>query len=54
MNIANSKGESGHPCLVPLYRVKLCEVNPLVVTVTLGELYRAAIHWINDSPKPNL
>ena len=44
MKMANNKGESGHPCLVPLSRMKLCDLIPFVVTVALGELYRAEIH----------
>ena len=46
--------ESGHPCLVPWCRVKLGEVIPFVTIVALGEVYSVVIHWMNDSPKPNL
>ncbi len=47
------EGESGHPCLVPLCSVKLCDVSPLVVTVAEGIVYKILIQLINDSPKPN-
>lgn len=38
MNIENRRGESGHPCLAPLCRVKFCDISPLVLTVALGEV----------------
>lgn len=43
----------GHPCLVPLCRVKRCDVVPLVVTVAVGVEYKIMIQLIKDSPKPN-
>ena len=54
MKIANKNGESGHPCLVPRWSVKLCDVIPFVVTVALGEVYSVLIQWTNYSPKPKL
>ena len=54
INIVNSKGESGHPCLVPRCNVKRCELCPLVTTVVDGEVYSAFIQLMNGSPKPNL
>ena len=54
MKMVNREGESGHPCLVPLCRVNLCEVCPLVMTVAVGEVYSVLTQLINDSPKPNL
>ena len=53
MNITNKEGESGHPFRVPLCKVKLSNVIPLVVTLAEGALYRIFIQLINDSPKPN-
>ena len=53
MKMVNKEGESGHPCLVPLCSVNLCDVRPLVVTVAEGEVYRILIQLINYSPKPN-
>ena len=53
MNMINTSGESGHPCLVPRCNVMLCDVIPLVVTVAVGELYMILIQLMNDSPKPN-
>lgn len=49
INSANNSGESGHPCLVPQFNVKRCEVIPLVITDAVGELYKILIHLINDS-----
>lgn len=34
--------------------MKVFDVIPFVVTVALGEVYNVFIHWMNDSPKPNL
>ena len=53
MKMVNKEGESGHPCLVPLCSVKLCDIRPLVMTVAEGEVYKILIQLINDSPKPN-
>ncbi len=39
VNMANSDGESGHPCLVPLSNANGCDVTPLVVTVAMGDVY---------------
>lgn len=50
MKMVNTEGESGHPCLVPLCSVNLCDVRPLVVIVAEGEVYRILIQLINDSP----
>ena len=36
MNMANNDGESGHLCLVPLCKVKRCDISPLVVIVAIG------------------
>lgn len=38
MKMVNSEGESGHPCLVPRCRMKLCDNGPLVITVTEGDM----------------
>lgn len=38
IKMVNNSGESGHPCLVPLCKVKLCEVSPLVLIVADGEV----------------
>jgi len=46
MNIAKRSGESGHPCLVPLNSVKLCDVSPLVVTVADGDVYTILIQLL--------
>lgn len=53
MKIVNKRGENEHPCLVPLYKVKLCEVSPLVVIVADGEVYDSLAQLMNESPKPN-
>lgn len=52
MKMVNKEKESGHPCLVPLCSVRLCDVSPLVVTVAEGAMYKILIQLINDSPKP--
>ncbi len=39
IKIANSEGERGHPCLVPLLRQKLEDVWAFVLTHAVGELY---------------
>ena len=54
IKMANNKGESGHPCLVPLCNSKLGDVSPLVMTVAIGELYSVLIQLINVSPNPNI
>lgn len=38
MKMVNGEGESGHPCLVPRCKVKLCDGSPLVITVAEGDL----------------
>ena len=43
INNANNDGESGYPCLVPLWLVIGCDVIPLVMTAALGELESALI-----------
>lgn len=53
MNIAKRDGERGHPCLVSLCKMKFCEINPLVVTVAIGDVYSALTQLINDSLNPN-
>ena len=35
INNANNDGESGHPCLVPLWSMKSSDALPLVVTAAL-------------------
>lgn len=40
MKMVNKKGESGHPCLVPLCSVKGGDVSPLVITVVEGAVYK--------------
>lgn len=52
MKMVNKSGESGHPCLVPLCKVKFCEVSPLMVIVADGEVYSNFTHLMNESPKP--
>ncbi len=37
-NSANKSGQGGPPCLVPQFSLKRCEVIPLVITDTVGEL----------------
>lgn len=54
MTTANKKGESGHPCLVPLCRVKGCEISSLLTTVADGVMYSIWNQLINNSPRPNL
>ncbi|CAJ0949108.1 unnamed protein product [Ranitomeya imitator] len=39
---AKSSGDSGHPCLVPLYRPKLPDNSPLTLTLAVGEEYNKA------------
>lgn len=51
--MANSDGESGHPCLVPLCRANGFDIIPMVMTVAMGEEYSVLIQCTNDSPKPN-
>ena len=51
--MADSDGESGHPCLVPLCRGNGLDMVPFVITVAMGEEYRVLIQSMNDSPKPN-
>lgn len=46
--------ESGHPCLVPVYSVKGCDVCPFVMTVAEGAVYSILIQLISDSQKQNL
>ncbi len=53
MKIVDKKGESGHPCLVPLCSEKGGDVSPLVITVAEGAVYKILTQLINDSPKPN-
>lgn len=53
MKMVNKKGESRHPCLVPLCSVKGGDVSPLVITVVEGAVYKFLTQLINDSPKPN-
>lgn len=38
MKMVNKEGESVHPCLVPLYSVKPCDVIPFVFIVAIGEV----------------
>lgn len=38
MSNGNSDGESEHPCPVPLWRVKFCVTDPLVVTVAIDNV----------------
>ena len=49
MNMANSDGESVHPCLVPLCKVNGFDIIPLVMTVAMGEEYSVLIQCKNDS-----
>lgn len=51
MKMVSKEGESGHPCLVPLCSVKLCDASPLLVAVAEGAVYRILIQLINDSSK---
>lgn len=53
MRMVNKKGESGHPCLVPLCSVKLCYVIPLVGTVADRAVYKIWIWSLNAFLKPN-
>uniref|UniRef100_A0AAR2KG78 Uncharacterized protein n=1 Tax=Pygocentrus nattereri TaxID=42514 RepID=A0AAR2KG78_PYGNA len=54
MKMINIEGESGQPCLVPLCRLKLCEIRSFVLTRAFGELYNVSIQFIKDGPNPNL
>ena len=45
--------EGGHPCLVPLCSVNLCDVFLFVVTVAMDVLYSVFIQSMNYYPKPN-
>ena len=47
--MVNRKGESGHPYLVLLCNVKLCDVSPLVITQ--AAVYIILIQLSNESPK---
>ncbi len=38
ITITKSKGDNGHPCLVPLVKEKKSEKAPLVMTAALGLL----------------
>lgn len=49
--MVNKSGESGHPCLVPLCKVKLCEVRPLVVIAADSEVYSNFTHPMKESQK---
>lgn len=40
MKMVNKKGESGHPCLVPLYSVKGGDVSLLVIIEAEGAVYK--------------
>lgn len=48
--MANREGKNGHPRLVPLCSVKLCDVCILVRMEAEGEVYEILIQLINDSP----
>lgn len=52
MNSAKRSGDNGHPCLVPLLRVKDLDIRPLVITDAKGELYRILIQLVKLGPKP--
>ncbi len=54
IKIANSEGERGHPCLVPLLRQKLEDVWAFVLTHAVGELYNIFNQFMKEFPKPNL
>lgn len=54
MKMVNREGESGHPRLVPLFNMKVCEAYPLVISVAEGEINRILTQVINDCPKLNL
>ena len=44
--MANSDRESGHPCLVPLFKANGFDIIPLVMTVAMGEDYSVLIQCI--------
>lgn len=52
ITMAKIKGESGHPCLVPLAMLNGVDVIPDVQTRALGEEYRfsIAVRIVPDSP----
>lgn len=54
ITMAKIKGESGHPCLVPLVIIKGSDVMPDIQTRALGEeyIFRMADRIVPD--KPNL
>lgn len=51
-DIANSKGDSGHPCLVPFDIGKESETTPLALTLADGFEYAADIQLNSFSPTP--
>ena len=52
--IEEMRGESGHPWLAPLYRLKGEDVMPLHNTDAMGSIYNNCIQARNVGPKPNL
>ncbi len=50
IKIANSEGERGHPCLVPLLRQKLEDVWAFVLTHAVGELYNIFNQFMKEFP----
>ncbi|MEE6526289.1 hypothetical protein FKM82_026842 [Ascaphus truei] len=50
---ANSSGDSGHPCLVPLFMWNCSEGKPWCLTLAVGLPYRAMMARMRRPPKPN-
>lgn len=49
---AKSKGDNGHPCLVPLVIEKDSEITPFALTLADGVVYVAEIHLNTLRPRP--
>lgn len=41
MNNAHSDEEKRHRCLVPLCRLRLCEISPFLVMAAIGDVWSA-------------
>ena len=41
-----NNGESGHPCLIPDYRVKVLSFSPLRIILAVGLLFMAFMMWM--------
>lgn len=52
MKSANSSGDSGHPCRVPLKSLNGFDISPLIMTDGVGELYRVLIQFMKYGGNP--